>query len=225
MLRVFVGHDHREAVGLQAFITSLLEHASGPVDLTVITAKMASALGVGTDGTNAFTKARFLVPYLCAYKGRALWLDGSDMLVRGDIHDIGRVIDWRSAVQVVKHNYKPKAKRKYIGTEMEATQIAYPRKNWSSVMAMFCEHSACRRLTPEYVARASGQELHRFEWVEDERIGELPMAWNWLDEYGENKEATIVHFTNGIPGFPFYRDVPHSAEWRAAVNASLRGIL
>lgn len=224
MLHVFVGLDDREAVGLSAFQASLLEHASGPVALTVITEKLAARFGVGTDGTNAFTKSRFLMPYLSDFRGRALWMDGADMLMRTDIYGLLEYADMRSAVQVVKHDYTPKADRKYIGTEMEAPNVAYPRKNWSSLMLMKCDHSACRRLTPEFVAKTPGQDMHRFSWCEDERIGSLPLEWNWLDEYGENQEAKIVHYTNGIPGFQAYKHAPHSGEWWDAVRRAQRGL-
>lgn len=226
MLKLYVGLDDREAVGLQVFMTTLLEHASGPVEVTVITPMIAAALGVGTDGTNAFTKSRFLVPMLAGYRGRALWMDGTDMMIRGDIHDLAKEVEWRAAVQVVKHDYKPKAARKYIGTEMEAPNVSYPRKNWSSVMAFACDSSACRKLTPEYVAKSPGQHLHQFKWVEEEsRIGNLPKVWNWLDEYGYNEEAKLVHHTNGIPAFAHYNDAPHAEEWFAGLKRSQRGLL
>lgn len=211
-------------MGLHAFLASLLEHASGPVDLTIITAKMAASLGVGTDGSNAFTKSRFLMPYLCGFRGHALWLDGADMLMRDDVCELAALADFHSAVQVVKHDYTPRAEKKYIGTEMEAPNVAYPRKNWASAMLMWNDHSSCRRLTPEFVAKSFGQELHRFGWCDDERIGNLPVEWNWLDEYGENEEAKIVHYTNGIPGFFAYQDAPHAEEWRDAVRKSQRGL-
>ena len=219
-IRLFVGHDEREAIGLSIFIQSLIRHASRPVDLTIITAAMAAKLGVGTDGTNAFTKSRFLVPFWCGYCGPALWLDGADMLLRADVCELMELADFRSAVQVVQHDYAPKAARKYIGTAMEAPNVPYERKNWSSVMLMWCDSHACRRLTPDYVAKHNGQHLHRMEWGED-RLGELPAEWNWLDEYGENPEAKLVHYTNGIPAFPHYRDAPHADEWRAEREAML----
>lgn len=223
-LRLFVGYDHREAAGLHAFIESLLEHASGPVALTVVTPKIAEELGVFTDGTNAFSKSRFLPPYWCKYQGRSVWMDGADMLMRTDIWGLVNELDSSSPVHVVKHDYTPKAERKYLGTEMEAPNVAYPRKNWSSVMVFWNAHSACRRLTPEYVADNDGQHLHRLAWADDYEIGALPAAWNHLDEYGESAEAKVVHYTNGIPGFFCYKDAPHAHEWRDAVRRMTRGL-
>jgi hypothetical protein len=37
-----------------------------------------------------------------------------------------------------------------------------------------------------------------FRWLDDERIGELPIEWNWLpDEFGVNPEAKLLHYTLG----------------------------
>jgi len=224
-LRIFVGHDERESIGLAVFIASLLEHASRPVDLTVITATMAAKLGIGSDGSNAFTNSRFAVPHWLGYQGLALWMDGADMMLRADPYELVELLDWQGkAVQVAKHDYRPGADRKYVGTEMESPNVGYPRKNWSSVMALWGAHSAWRKLGPAYIAQASGQHLHRFEWCEDRAIGELPAEWNWLDEYGENPRAKLVHYTNGIPGFAAYRDAPHAGEWRRYLKKAQRGI-
>ena len=224
-LRIFVGHDERQGVGLTVFLASLLRHAKRPVDLTVITAEMAAGIGIGTDGTNAFTKSRFAVPYWAGFRGMALWLDGSDMILRADPYAIvEHAQSYGKAVQVVRHEYSPAAGRKYIGTEMEAPNVPYERKNWSSVMLFWCGHFTCRKLTPEYIASHDGQHLHRFQWCTEDQIGELPQTWNWLDEYGAREDAKLVHYTNGIPGFSAYKDAPHAQEWKGYLAMAQRGL-
>ncbi len=61
---------------------------------------------------------------------------------------------------------------KYLGSKNEN----YPRKNWSSVVLWNCEHPANRALTPEFVQSATGAQLHRFTWLDDALIGELPKS-------------------------------------------------
>jgi hypothetical protein len=101
-------------------------------------------------------------------------------------------------VQVVKHDYKTKMPVKYLGSKNED----YPRKNWSSVILWNCSTFPNRKLTPEFVMNATGADLHRFTWLDDERIGELPPEWNWLDvEYEYNPNAKLVHYTLGTPCF------------------------
>jgi hypothetical protein len=217
LIRVFAGYDAREAVGWHAFQQSLIEKTSEPVSLT--------AIGGGQrDGSNAFTYSRFLVPYLCDFQGFALWVDGSDMLLRADLAELWATRCTWNAVSVVKHEYLTKHPRKYVGTELETDNVDYERKNWSSVILWDCGHYMNRCLTPEYVAKHDGAHLHRFAWLPDERIGVLPTQWNWLaDEFGENENAKLLHWTAGIPGFYHYRDAPHADEWRDAVRASTRG--
>jgi hypothetical protein len=222
-VRLFIGSDHREAVGAHVFLQSLIERSSVPVSVTVISEKVSSNLGVGTDGSNAFSKSRFLVPYLSGFSGYSLWVDG-DMLMRGDIAELWAMREGWYAAQVVKHDYTPTS-RKYIGSEMESENDAYPKKNWSSVVLWNSGYFGNRCLTPEYISKESGQFLHRFEWLCDDRLGALPPEWNWLvGEMPYNIGAKLVHFTLGIPGFSHYANCHYAVEWRAACMRSMRGL-
>lgn len=218
MIRCFTGWDHREAAGWHAFAQSVIERTSLPVALIPLTMNMQR------DGTNAFTYSRFLIPSLCNYEGFALFLDASDMMVLGDLAELWEERDGWHAVKVVKHDYQPKHERKYVGTDMEAPNAAYPRKNWSSLVLWNCGHYVHKGLTPEFVASKDGSYLHRFGWIPDDRIGDLPKEWNWLDEYGAHTGAKVLHYTNGIPGFYQYRDAPHADEWRGFVRRAQRGL-
>lgn len=217
MIRLFCGFDPREAVGFHAFIQSVIEKTSSPVEIIPLSGKQR-------DGTNSFTYARFLVPYLCNWQGSAIFADGSDMLLRADLKELWDLRESWFAIKVVKHDYKTKHPVKYLGTELEAQNLDYPRKNWSSLMLWDCGHYMNRKLTPEFIESQPGSYLHRLEWLPDDRVGELPVEWNWLDEYGENPEAKIVHWTTGIPGFYQYRDAPHASEWRDTVRKLIRGM-
>jgi hypothetical protein len=44
-------------------------------------------------------------------------------------------------------------------------------------------------LTPEFVDDHTGAELHRFGWLPDSLIGDLPKEWNVLVGEQENKNA------------------------------------
>ena len=210
MIRIFAGYDEREALGFHVFMKSLIRTSSQPFALTPLT-------GDPRDGTNAFTYARFLVPYLCDFKGTALFVDGSDMLLREDIAELAALANPQYAVQVVKHDYMTRHPRKYLGTPMEADNHDYPRKNWSSVVVWNCEHPKHRWMEPEALKFAGGQFLHRFSWLRDEEIGALPEAWNLL--VGEQESAKLAHFTLGIPGFAAYADYPYAGEWLDIANS------
>lgn len=165
-----------------------------------------------------------MVPYLCDFEGWAWWMDGADMLMVGDLNEL-KIDDLTCAAYVVKHDYKTKYARKYIGTELEADNQDYPRKNWSSAILWNCSHYMNRQLTPGFLSEQSGAYLHRFGWLPDERIGDLPKEWNWLaDEYGPNPDAKLLHWTAGIPGFYQYRDSPHADIWKQTVRAAQKGL-
>jgi hypothetical protein len=64
------------------------------------------------------------------------------------------------------------------------------------------------------LVQMTGPELHRFSWIPDEQIGELPKVWNWLaDEDGANRDAKILHWTAGVPAFPAHKHSPHAADF------------
>ena len=66
----------------------------------------------------------------------------------------------------------------------------------------------------EFIEKATGAQLHRFSWINDERIGELPREWNWLpDEYGPNPDAKLLHYTLGTPCFTEFATTPMGDEW------------
>ena len=163
------------------------------------------------------------MPHLCNYQGRAIFLDASDMLMRADIAELVALFDPDCAVQVVKHDYKTSASRKYLGTDMEAPNADYPRKNWSSLILWNCGHPAHKALTPERVARKPGSHLHRFGWLLDSTIGELPAAWNVLIGEQAATDCKIAHWTLGIPGIEHYSKADYSDEWRANLDRMLRG--
>lgn len=218
MLDIYVGYDPREACVYHTFCQSVIEHASGPVRFIPLHQDLLHIDGQ-QDGTNAFIYSRYLVPHLQDYKGWAMFFDG-DMHVTADVYELFELRDPQSAVQVVKHDYKTSSPRKYIGTPIENDNIDYPRKNWSSVMLFNCAHPSNKYLSPTNVGEAGGAFLHRFQWLTDEQIGELPHEWNHLvGEYPE-AEAKLYHHTLGSPGFIHYAGCESAAGWnRYLLNA------
>lgn len=213
---LYVGFDQREAAGYHSFCQSVIERASVPVQFIPLHKPMLEGFDGQRDGTNAFIYSRFLVPYLQNYNGWAIFADGSDMVCLEDIAKLWALREqnqFNKAVCVVKHDYKTKHKRKYIGTPMEADNLDYPRKNWSSLMLWNCCHRANMRLTPEMVAEAPGSFLHRFQWLADDQVGELPADWNVLVGEQDTASASLLHYTLGVPGFPHYKNCDAAEPW------------
>jgi lipopolysaccharide biosynthesis glycosyltransferase len=207
---IFVGYDPREAVAYHTCANSIIRHASTPVAIIPLALNLFEDYKeTHTDGSNHFIYSRFLVPHLMNFEGHAIFIDG-DMIVRDDIVKLWDLREFSKDVQVVKHNYKTKMPVKYLGSKNED----YPRKNWSSVILWNCSSYPNRKLTPDFIQRSTGAELHRFTWLDDERIGELPREWNWLpDEYGPNLDAKLLHYTLGTPCFHEFANTPQGDEW------------
>jgi hypothetical protein len=220
MIRVFIGYDTREAIAFDVLSHSIHARASRPVAITPV--RLSQLAGVFARETNPlqstqFSFSRFLTPYLCDFEGWAVFMD-CDMLMLDDVARLWDLRDERFAVQVVKHVHVPREEVKFLG----AVQTRYDKKNWSSVMLMNC--ARCTALTPDYVNRASGLELHQFKWLGDDAlIGALPARWNHLVSYDPpRRDAALVHFTTGGPYFDEYRDCEFAAEWFAERDAMLR---
>lgn len=218
-LKIFIGYDEVESVAFHVLCHSILSRATVPVSITPVS--LSNLRNVYTrprdeKQSNEFSFSRFLAPYLSGYNGWAVFMD-CDMLVLTDIKKLFDHADPNKAAMVVKHSYKPRDETKYLG----AVQYAYPRKNWSSVILWNCGHPANRVLTPEFVSRATPQQLHRFNWIADEDLGALPVTWNWLvGEYklkdepkGIKQDINLVHFTVGGPYFEEYSDGDFAEEW------------
>ena len=222
MLNVYIGYDPRESAAFYTLAHSILRRASVPVSIAPLMQSQLKGIYTrerGPTESTEFSLTRFLVPSLAGFQGWSIFMD-CDMLCRADIAELARQIGLQAekAVLVCKHNYLPKTERKFLNQ----VQSKYARKNWSSLMIF--NNERCRTLTSEYVNSASGLALHRFEWIDDRAIGELPLEWNWLvGEYNYNPAAKIVHYTIGGPYFDDYRNCDYAEEWFAELE-SMRSV-
>lgn len=219
MIRVFVGFDPREAVAFHVLSHSIQAQASRPVAIAPVALhQLRDIYRRPRDSLQStdFSFSRFLVPHLSGYEGWAIYLD-CDILFRDDIAKLWDLRDDRHAVMAVKHDYVPQGERKFLGS----IQTRYEKKNWSSLMLL--NNRRCAALTPDYVNRASGLDLHQFKWLEsDDLIGALPGRWNHLvGEYPYDPKAAAVHFTIGGPYFAEHRHCDYAADWFAARDAML----
>ena len=213
MLRVFIGFDRNETVAYHVLSHSIMRHAKEPVSITpLVLGQLPMTRERTPTQSTEFSFSRFLVPWLCDYRGQAIFMD-CDLLARTDIAELLTYRDG-SPVHVVKHDYIPKTETKFLGQK----QSNYLKKNWSSVMVF--ENDMCRALTPTAVNNASGLYLHQFQWAES--VGSLSVEWNHLvGEYPANPDAKLVHFTLGTPCFAKYANCEYAQEWRDEKNRML----
>ena len=218
---IVVGFDQREAIAYHTFTQSIIEKSTVPVrfiPLAVNTLKNYKE--THQDRSNDFIYSRFLTPYLNNYQGWAIFADG-DMICQADIKELWDLRDPNKALLVVKHKYQTKQKEKYLGNINEN----YPRKNWSSLILWNCSHPKHKILTPDFIASQTGKYLHRFSWLDDNDIGELPKEWNWLAiEYPINNSAKIIHYTLGTPCFKDYKNTDMADIWYKTQKKILQGL-
>ena len=211
MINIFIGYDNKERVAYNVLSHSIIQNSTKPVAITPIALNNLKDDFVrerNNLSSTEFSFSRFMIPHLMNYQGWALFMD-CDMLMFEDVAELWRMRDDSKAIQVCKHDYTPKEETKFLGQ----VQTKYPKKNWSSFMLMNCKK--CTTLTPDYVNKASGLELHQFKWLESEDlIGDLPLEWNWLvGEYDHKDDVKNVHYTKGGPWFEEYKDCDYSQDW------------
>lgn len=214
---VFIGWDSREPVAYDVCAYSIKSRTKRDMDIRPLKLDNMRALGMyrrGEDklGSTEFTFTRFFVPYLRGYVGWAIFCD-CDFLFLDDIERLWDLRDERYAAMVVKHDYTVAETEKMDGK----TQTVYPRKNWSSLILWNCSHPAHGQLNMNSLNSAPGQWLHRFQWINDEQLGEIPVGWNWLvDVYQPQPETKIhaVHHTLGGPWFKNYWNCGWNQEWK-----------
>jgi lipopolysaccharide biosynthesis glycosyltransferase len=222
IIKIVIGFDQRESIAYHTFVQSIIEKSSLPVIFIPLAMSTLSGYKeTHTDKSNDFIYSRFLSPYLNSFQGWAIFADG-DMICQADIKELWDLRDESKAILVVKHNYQTKAHKKYLGN----TNENYPRKNWSSLILWNCKHPKHKILTPEFIANQTGKYLHRFSWLDDNDIGELPKEWNWLAiEYPENKNAKLIHYTLGTPCFKEYEDTDMADLWHETYRRANEGFV
>ncbi len=227
---IFIGYDYRERAAANVLIDSLYQKSSFPLSITpLITDQLVKRGFHNRDRdekqSTEFSFTRFLVPYLMNYEGWAIFLD-CDMLCQTDIAKLWEQRNDIYSLMCVKHEHIPNEKKKFLGE----IQTAYPKKNWSSLMLMNCQK--CKELTINYVNKASGLDLHRFNWLSDDNeVGEIKGdGWNYLvgvnKEEDENKlkNKALVHWTLGGPWFKGQKEYNEflTSEWFKARDGIIK---
>jgi len=226
-LKVFIGYDSRQdkdPLG-KGIINPPYEVCKASIrkynsKVQIIPIKLDELIEVGIYdrekdplASTEFTYSRFLVPYLSNFEGISLFCD-SDFLWQTDITDILEYFDSKYSVMCCQHDYTPSTTTKMDGL----IQTVYPKKNWSSLMLFNCSDEDCRNLTPNVINNELPRYLHRMEWTNDYKIGEIPLQYNWLEgDYDNSVNPKAIHFTNGGPWHKTWNG-DYRASWENIYN-------
>lgn len=215
-MRIFIGYDSTEDIAYRVCEYSIRKYQPD-IQINPIVQKELRDRGEYTRPENEpasteFSFTRFLTPKLSDYKGWSLFCD-CDFLFLEDVQKLFDLCDDKYAVMVVKHDHRPKHLAKMDGHRM---QIWYPCKNWSSLVLWNCEHPSNRNID---VNGLGGKDLHRFCWLHESEIGDLPVEWNWLVGYDEDiwpyKDPNALHYTEGGPWFDRCKDCDWADAWNS----------
>ena len=186
MLNVFLGYDPRQPLAYNVCQHSIIRHASEPIAITPL---VLNQMPVKRRGLTEFTYSRFLVPWLCNYQGRALFMD-ADIAVAGDVSELFRELGHGFSAAVMQNQ---------------------ERFEWASVIFFNCFN--CRALSPSYVANDKNA-MFDMKWA-DHGLGELPPEWNHCVHYMQPKKAKLYHYTAGLPCWPETRNTEEAEVWGA----------
>ena len=185
MIRVFIGYDPRQPIAYNVLAHSVASRASGPVSITRL---QLNQIDLKRRGLTEFSFSRYMVPHLCKYEGKAIFMD-ADMLCLGDIYELDEICSPQIASVCVSKN-----KLKF---------------EWSSLM--YFNNAHCRDLKPKLIE--DGQPQNFDSWATS--VGEFGGEWNHLVGYDTPRtDAKIVHYTQGIPCFPEVAGCEYEQEWR-----------
>lgn len=185
MIRVFIGYDARQPVAFHVAAQSIINHCSEPVSITPL---KIESLPIKRVGLTPFTYSRFLVPWLCDYQGRAVFMD-SDFLCRADIAPL----------------FGPE-----VSSMSDVSFVAHQARRFERASMMVFNNYLLKQLTPDYVQTA--KTLHACEFAQSPQ--ELDKSWNHLVGYDPpNKDAKLVHFTQGLPCYSQTCNDEFASEW------------
>ena len=175
MLNVFIGYDHRQPVAFNVAAHSVIRNCTKPV---AIHALRLDTLPITRRGLTEFTYSRFLVPFLCDFKGDAVFMD-SDVIVLGDIAELFESCRAQKVAVCVNQ--------------------AQEKFEWPSVM--YFNNPECAILTPDYVDDMANN-LMALDWATS--LGNIQPEWNHCIGYADDpKEGELLpkllHFTEGVP--------------------------
>jgi len=212
-MNFYIGYDSTQPLISQVCYSSMQEWGNNKNITLLKLNDLAYCYNRKHDSKQAteFSFTRFLVPYLNEYKGWAVFCDG-DFLWLKDPQELLQYCDLQYAVCCVKHNIK---QEQLTSIKMDnKIQAWYPRKNWSSLMLINCEHPLVKKLTPEIVNTSPASYLHQLDWAGD-CIGDLPIDYNFLVGYYPKQENIhALHFTDGVPIHPGYENCEFSELWK-----------
>ena len=184
MINVVVGTEPNQFIAQKVLEFSIRKHARKPVNI-----RFETWQGKRVGGTN-FGYVRFMVPQICGYQGKAIYMD-ADQLVFRDLNELAEQLDDAHSIALVNQPVG------YFGGKPVA------QHNQTSVMVLNCEK--LKSWTPEIFSNvvpndkplAPGQihykDFMSLKWFGSDEIKPIDPMWNHFNEVSE--KTKLVHFS------------------------------
>lgn len=188
-LRIFIGTEPSQVVAHRVLEHSIRRHASIPVEIMpMLDVPVPAPADPRHRARVGFTFSRFVIPELCGFEGRAVYMD-ADMLVFGDVADLATIPFDGAKVLCTFQRQLPAA------WENKAT--FRPGRN---VAVMLLD---CSRLDWDAPKIVAGLDDGRYSYEElvydlcllrpDEVADSIPPEWNHLERY--DSTTRLLHYT------------------------------
>lgn len=198
--RIFLGTDDSQIVAHRVLEYSITKSASAPVAVTpMLNVRHRMPKDPANKPRTTFSFCRFMIPKLCGYQGRALYLD-ADMLVFGDIAELMDMpFGGKSALCTAPAPTE----------QWEGHNSTYLGKRSVAVMLLDCE-----RLKWDVDEIVDDLDAGRYTYqqllsdvcvVPPDKIADtIPPEWNDLERY-DPAHTKLTHFTV-VPTQPWKND-------------------
>ena len=199
-MRVFVGVDDSSMLAFRTLEYSIRKHATKPVQVTpMLNLPVPMPKSPRNQPRTGFSFSRFLIPQLCNYRGKALYLD-SDMQVFGDLTELWQIPLGGAKVLCTFQPEPPDAWKDnpefHSGRQMSVMMLDCSRLDWD-IQAIVRDLDD-GKITYE-------QLMFDLCVVKPEDIADtIPPEWNSLERY-EPGATKLLHYTVG-PAQPWKND-------------------
>jgi lipopolysaccharide biosynthesis glycosyltransferase len=196
-IRVFIGSGEASAIERKVLIYSIKKNTPSAVEVNVFNGthdtlekndeapvRINMSLRAKYLNFTEFSNYRFLIPALCNFTGRAIFID-SDTICLADIGKLFHM-DMEGNDLVAKGNAYGQSEDKRWGLSVMLIDCAKARfdleKYLDDVEEKKYTYTDFHQLSPKF------QKFHPF------KIGELSPQWNDFDHYDANTK--VIHYTN-----------------------------
>jgi len=191
VIRVFVGADRSQALAVETLAWSIHRHTDRTVEVrTLLGVDLPEPKDLRQGSRTNFSFARFAIPELTGWQGRAIYLD-ADMQV---FRDIGELWDIpMNGAKILIQEEIPEALA-------EPNKVGAPSRRIKQCSVMVIDCAATGWNVRDIVAGLDGQytyeELmyHMCILKEDEVGYRVPFHWNSLEHFDEN--TGLIHYTD-----------------------------